>query len=31
MIRVTSPTSARFADSLGLPLLHRGKVRELYA
>src|SRR6478672_9124673 len=31
MIRVTSDLSARFADSLGLPLLHRGKVRELYA
>lgn len=28
---MTLPTGPRFADQLGLPLLHRGKVRELYA
>ncbi len=28
---VTLPTSARYADQLDYPLLHRGKVRELYA
>jgi phosphoribosylaminoimidazole-succinocarboxamide synthase len=28
---VTLPTPARFADRLSFPLLHRGKVRELYA
>jgi phosphoribosylaminoimidazole-succinocarboxamide synthase len=27
---VTLPTSARYADQLSCPLLHRGKVRELY-
>lgn len=31
MGRVTLPTSARYADQLDYPLLHRGKVRELYA
>lgn len=28
---MTLPASARFADDLDYPLLHRGKVRELYA
>ncbi|MFT4166993.1 MAG: phosphoribosylaminoimidazolesuccinocarboxamide synthase [Microlunatus sp.] len=28
---MTLPTSARYADQLDYPLLHRGKVRELYA
>lgn len=28
---MTLPTSARYADALDYPLLHRGKVRELYA
>ena len=31
MGRVTLPTSARYADRLDYPLIHRGKVRELYA
>ncbi len=28
---MTLPTSARYADRLDYPLIHRGKVRELYA
>lgn len=31
MGRVTLPTAARYADQLDYPLIHRGKVRELYA
>lgn len=31
MARVTLPTAARYADQLDYPLIHRGKVRELYA
>lgn len=31
MARVTLPSAARYADQLDYPLIHRGKVRELYA